>query len=127
MRVIDRIDELQAKLGLSDDQLAKQAGIGNKFSKWRDGKYNPSLRSVETLAAFFGVPVSDLLVGNSADASGTPLLKSEILSRREQKLLEAFRGLSDEGQDIVINQTFSLAALYPREREKKKAEQGSAG
>lgn len=53
---------MRIKAGISQHDLAVRAGLErNTVIKYEQGKGNPTLRSIEGLAAVLGVTVSDLI------------------------------------------------------------------
>jgi len=56
-----RTQKLRQKLGLTQEQLSERAGISPKnLSELENGRGNPTLTSLEGLAAAFGISLSEL-------------------------------------------------------------------
>jgi repressor LexA len=54
--------ELRDRQNLNDSQVATQTGIAPQtLSAWKNGLYEPKLDKLKTLAAFFGVPLEELI------------------------------------------------------------------
>lgn len=62
LEAVNRVSELREELGLTDQQLAEQAGIGIKLIRSVENQYNePSPATWQKLADFFGVWVGYLV------------------------------------------------------------------
>ncbi len=62
LEAVNRVSELREELGLTDKQLAEQAGIGIKLIRSVENQYNePSPATWQKLADFFGVWVGYLV------------------------------------------------------------------
>lgn len=60
MDVVDRIEQLREKAGLSVNQLAKRAGVGQaSLSQVVNRKNKPSLDTLERLCDVFGITLAE--------------------------------------------------------------------
>lgn len=76
MHLIERIESLCKKHGISVRQMEADAGIGqSSVSKWKTGAYSPALVSVQKIAEYFSVSL-DYLVGYSKDAFSAEMIES---------------------------------------------------
>lgn len=68
-----RIRTLRERHGLTQRQLAAMVGtLQNRVSDWEIGLHQPTLPSLEKLAAAFGITVADML--DDVEASGDELV-----------------------------------------------------
>lgn len=78
MEIIEIIDALCKKKGISRRQMEKEAGLSTgSTSKWKAG-FMPNNASLMKLSAYFGVPY-DTLLGNDPDA--TNVYRVPVLGR----------------------------------------------
>lgn len=57
-----RYAELKKKKGVTDYQIAKETGVSRStLSEWQQGKYTPKVDKLIKLAAYFEVPLEELL------------------------------------------------------------------
>ena len=75
------------------------------YSRYESGKREPSIDILLKLSKLYRVSV-DYLIGNSENKK-SPSEKEE-LTADEQKLLDYFRSLNEEGQYILISQAEAL-------------------
>lgn len=69
MRIIDRVDELLDKKGLTGKQLAQSIGISpGNVTDWRKDRSKPSADVVAKIAKYLGVS-TDYLFGNTPTES----------------------------------------------------------
>ncbi len=63
-----RIKEFRAKLGLTQEDLAKRAGVRRETIVFLEkGKYNPSLKLAYKVACELGTTIDDLFIFEEAD------------------------------------------------------------
>ena len=91
-----RLLELRAEKGLSQREVAKLLQISQgTYNNWENGRTQPSIEQLITLAKLFSVSV-DYLVENT-DEFGT-VDAGNGLSEKERRLLKCYRSLSTEAQ-----------------------------
>ena len=57
-----RIEKLAKERNLRPSDIAKGTGISkSSFTRWKQGEYSPSLVSIEKIADFFEVSVTELI------------------------------------------------------------------
>ncbi len=63
-----RIKELRAKLGLTQEDLAKSVGVRRETIVFLEkGKYNPSLKLAHKVASKLGTTIDDLFIFDDED------------------------------------------------------------
>jgi putative transcriptional regulator len=63
-----RIKELRAKLGLTQEDLAKSVGVRRETIVFLEkGKYNPSLKLAYKVASKLGTTIDDLFIFDDED------------------------------------------------------------
>ncbi len=64
MNLADRIQTLRKEKGISQEELAEQAGVSRQaVSKWESGQSTPELEKLVMLSGYFGVTTDYLLKG----------------------------------------------------------------
>lgn len=88
-------------IGISQNQLAKKAGISQASLNALESKTNnPSVETVFLLAAALDCTVSELLGEQREDVV--------LLSARQRALLEIFAQLNDSGKQLLLQQAESI-------------------
>ena len=110
-----RLKELRKDANLTQEQLAEQLGLKYfNIGDWERGKCEPCVNDLIKLSQVFGVSV-DYLIGNSEDFTTTlPTPSVSVLSKREEKLLEAFSSLDVYQQDFFFRQITATAQKSKR-------------
>lgn len=68
MGISENIKKLRKKYGLTQDELAKIAGVSNKaVSTWEKGTKEPRMGAIERIAAHFGIKKSNLIEDGGMD------------------------------------------------------------
>lgn len=94
------IKELREERGLSLMALAKSIGVSDMaVYKWENETAEPKLSYIVRLADFFGCS-ADFLLGRMDDLGWRA--PQEPLTREERRLLENFRSLSKERQQLAL-------------------------
>jgi len=86
--IATRIKELRVTYnsgeGLSQDALAKHLKVAaNTISRWETGTYRPSVKDVERVARFFGVPIMSFLPSELIDKEEDEGLKALLRTARQ--------------------------------------------
>ena len=64
----NRIKEIRTKLGITQEELAKEAGVRRETIVFLEqGKYNPSLNLAHCIAKRLGVKIDDLFIFEEKD------------------------------------------------------------
>ena len=93
--------------GISQDALAAEIGTTpNTISRWETATYKPSISDLETLANFFGAPISVFFPGMAADV-------------KVQALLSATRGLNEAELDELTKYALFRRARLELNKAKK--------
>ena len=91
-----RLKELRDSRHMSQQELGDLVGLSkSSIGYYEQGKHQPDLAMLETLARFFNVSV-DYLMGLS------PLPRFE-LTEKEQHLIKIYRQLPAEKRDILVD------------------------
>ena len=92
--------ELRTEKGISQRETAKLMQISQgTYNNWENGKTQPSIEQLISLASLFEVSV-DYLVGNT-DEYGT-IKGTNSLSSQERELLKCFRAFNDEEKVALL-------------------------
>lgn len=92
------------KAGLTQKELAAKLGVKNTaVSNWESGNNSIDIETLFSACEIFGVTLNDMYGRYSVDKSSAP-----VLSEGEVRLLSAFRNLSPQGQDYIL-QTIDMA------------------
>lgn len=108
MSLGERLIQLRAKAGLSQDTLAEQLGVSRQsVSKWENDASVPDLEKLVKLSGVFGVSLDELVKGEGPD-SAAPVVKvgvtAEELRLHRQRLLRSTR--------FVIRHPYLYAGSY---------------
>lgn len=103
----DNLNRFIAQKDVSQQDLARYMQVNpSTVSQWMCGKKIPRVRRFDQLCAFFNVTREDLL--NPPGSAST-----KRLSPREKQLLEDFRKLSPNNQDVVESVVKALLPVQP--------------
>lgn len=101
---MNRIREARKQAGIKQTDLCARLGISQgALSGWENGKYEPGRSGWLSLSEVLGVSV-DYLMGSDAPA----VLPAPALSADEIRLLAAYRELSQQGKEYIL-QTLDMA------------------
>lgn len=89
------------------------------YANYESSKREPDIETISKIADYFNCSV-DYLLGKT-ETKKAPLQLQESLTTDEQKLLNYFKELNDEGQYLLINQAQALvtSGLYIKNKESK--------
>lgn len=106
MELYNNIRKYRLRLGLTQDQLAQLAGYTDRSSiaKIERGLVDISQSKLELFARVLHVSPGELIGRSEADGSHT------VLTPSEQSLIDHFRQLNDEGQEMAIEHVAYLVS-----------------
>jgi len=93
MDVVERIEQLREQAGLSVNQLAKRAGVGQaSLSQVMNRKNKPSLDTLERLCDVFGITLAEFFAESPEQAT----------MLRWQERIQRIERLPSEKRDALI-------------------------
>ena len=102
---VQNVKYLCLKKGIKPTNACKDAGVGGSFlTDILNRGSTPSVAKVQLLASYLGVTTSELL-GETKE----PIVRDDGLTDGEQALLDLFRQLTPEQQDMVIRMVQAAA------------------
>lgn len=118
MSISNRIESLRKQRGISLTHLNNAIGAHRgKITDVRAGKSSFSDAEIILLAKELNTS-TDYLLGNTDDPqpAGQPPRQDAGLDRREQRIIELFRELNEEGQEVVANflDTMVMSGKYKK-------------
>lgn len=90
--------------GIKPTVACKESGVGGSFINDIERGRHPSIAKVQMLADYLGVTTSELL-GEQKE----PTVTDDGLAQAEQALIDLFRRLTPEQQDMVIRMVQAAA------------------
>lgn len=106
MKIGYRINELRYSNNMSQTDLAEKLQVSRQaVCSWETDKRNPPLDTIIALAKLFHTS-TDYLLGLSSESSESTF--ETVYSGREENLLNAFRKLDIDNQDIIIGEVKKL-------------------
>lgn len=90
--------------GIKPTVACRESGVGSSFINNLERGQTPSVAKVQMLADYLGVTTSDLL-GEKKE----PTVQDDGLTGAEQALMDQFRQLTPEQQDMVIRMVQAAA------------------
>ncbi len=107
MDTYNRIDEIRKRKGITWKYLNEN--IPGKFyrsrmTEFKNGKTTLTTEQLETIAGLLGTSL-DYLLGNTDNPqpAGHPASEDTGLNPQEQRLIEIFRELNEQGQEMVAD------------------------
>lgn len=95
----DIFSELCAKKGVSCKRAAEDIGLSNSITtKWKKTGATPSGKTLNKIANYFGVSISELLGKEEKENSPDEF----VLTEGEKDLLELFRLIPADQQPVVL-------------------------
>ena len=105
-----RIRELRKSKGMSQIALSLKLNVSQKMiSAYENGKSEPSVSVLIELAKLFDTSV-DYIIGYSDIKQPLDTILQQSLSENECELLNTFRSLSKEGQNLALGVLVGLNA-----------------
>ena len=94
VKISENISVLRKQAGITQEDLANRLNVSNQaVSKWEAGKCCPDIENLPELAAFFGVSIDELLLGECliktelCDETKDPLILSAIETAQNKKYI----------------------------------------
>lgn len=101
---VENIKKLCFLKGLKPTVACKESGVGSSFISDINRGQTPSVAKVQLLANYLGVTTSELL-----GETKKPTVKDDELTEAEQALMDLFRQLTPDQQDMVIRMVQAAA------------------
>lgn len=105
--VVERILEAAKQAGLDQKDLAKRIGVRQPtITEWKKGTTSSYTKYIVQIAEVTGTTVEHLLTGEEKEK---PTVQDDGLSEAEQALMDLFRKLSPDQQEMVIRMVKAAA------------------
>lgn len=101
---VKNIKRLCTKKGVKPTNACKESGVGSSFINDIERGRTPSVAKVQMLADYLGVTTSELL-----GETKKPTVQDDGLTEAEQALMDLFRQLTPDQQDLVIRMVQAAA------------------
>lgn len=101
---VQNIKRLCTKKGIKPTNACKESGVGGSFINDIERGRTPSVSKVQMLADYLGVTTSELL-----GETKKPTVQDDGLTEAEQALMDLFRQLTPDQQDLVIRMVQAAA------------------
>ncbi len=101
---VQNIKRLCTKKGVKPTNACKESGVGSSFINDIERGRTPSVAKVQMLADYLGVTTSELL-----GETKKPTVQDDGLTEAEQALMDLFRQLTPDQQDLVIRMVQAAA------------------
>lgn len=101
---VQNIKRLCTKKGVKPTNACKESGVGSSFINDIERGRTPSVAKVQMLADYLDVTTSELL-----GETKKPTVKDDGLTEAEQALMDLFRQLTPDQQDMVIRMVQAAA------------------
>lgn len=101
---VQNIKRLCEKKGIKPTNACKESGVGASFISDINRGQTPSVAKVQMLADYLGVTTSELL-----GETKKPTVQDDGLTEAEQALMDLFRQLTPDQQDLVIRMVQAAA------------------
>ena len=101
---VQNIKRLCTKKGIKPTNACKESGVGSSFINDIERGRTPSVAKVQMLADYLGVTTSELL-----GETKKPTVQDDGLTAAEQALMDLFRQLTPDQQDMVIRMVQAAA------------------
>lgn len=111
MQLSQVLNELMESNSVTAYKMSKDTGISDRLiGYWKKGEKLPSAENLLIIANYFSISVDYLLTGKEKEQKTTV-----ILSDIEEKLINDFRNLSQQGQDYIRQQMFMAREVYKKD------------
>jgi transcriptional regulator with XRE-family HTH domain len=98
--MVERIEVLLKKKGITRKQFAESLGIGkNQLKKWETGESKPNLATILGIASYLDTTPEYLTGEANSLFEGTSETAEKFLSSDEQNIIYLYRSLNDEGKE----------------------------
>ena len=112
-----RLYDLRTSYGLTQSELAIKTGVSRgAIGNYEKGIRRPEYDALERLADFFNVS-TDYLFGRVTEKDVYKLYHAQQLNESEDKLLEAYRSLNDDGKSSLMDYIGYLCKQESKKRE----------
>ena len=101
---VQNIKRLCTKKGIKPTNACRESGVGSSFINDIERGRTPSVSKVQMLADYLGVTTSELL-----GETKKPTVQDDGLTEAEQALMDLFRQLTPDQQDMVIRMVQAAA------------------
>ncbi len=111
MSIINNVLRLMRTLNINQNELCDYLHIGTStMSNWKTRGTDPPAKYIIPICEFLNVSPEYLLTGRVKDKKNTT-----VLSDIEEKLIDDFRNLSQQGQDYIRQQMFMAREVYKKD------------
>ena len=108
-----RIAEARNARGWTQEQLANALNTTQAtIQRWESGKVDPQSSRIVEISKALGITVSFLL-GVDSEGRETNTQPSAALAPGERRLVDAYRAMSDEGRDKLLDYAAYLQSRHP--------------
>lgn len=106
----DIFSELCAKKGVSCKRAAEDIGLSNSITtKWKKTGATPSGKTLNKIANYFGVSISELLGKEEKENSPDEF----VLTEGEKKLIQLLRKFPTDRQEFAVGMVLSALENMP--------------
>lgn len=102
----NNLKKIRNNLGKKQEDVARDLGVSlSTYRSWEQGRRSMTMDTLMKLADYYEVTTDDIL-GTQYAHDGLEIPRKtiyETINEDEKQLLIQFRGLSEEGQEIVID------------------------
>lgn len=106
----DIFSELCAKKGVSCKRAAEDIGLSNSITtKWKKTGATPSGKTLNKIANYFGVSISELLGKEEKEKSPDEF----VLTEGEKKLIQLLRQFPADRKEFAVNMVLSALENMP--------------
>ena len=111
--MLNKIRELRVEKNISMLELAAAINVSDAaISNWENDINEPKASYLVRLANYFGCTV-DYLLGREDDVGNVSVMGAE-LNASEQKLIDCYRSLTEDGKSAFIAMAENVANMYRR-------------
>lgn len=106
-----KLRELRLEKGVSQDEVADALKVKNyTIGNWERNRAEPNISALVELADYFGCSL-DYLLGREDDVGNVTVMGAE-LNANEQRLVDCFRSLSEDGKATFLDMAENIASMY---------------